>query len=242
MDKTSSAESVKRRAFRCAFPKTLPIMAGFLFLGTSYGVLMQVKGFSFVYPMLMSLTIFGGSLEFVAIELLLSAFAPLQTFLLALMIQARHLFYGISMLERFKGTGRKKLYLIFGMCDESFSINCSAEIPDDVDKGWFMFFVTLLNQIYWVTGATLGGLLGSLISFEIKGLQFVMTALFVVIFTDRLMKEKQHIASVIGVCASVICLMCFGADGFILPTMVVTVVMLTVLRRPIEAAEEGHGQ
>ncbi|MBQ8338088.1 MAG: AzlC family ABC transporter permease, partial [Oscillospiraceae bacterium] len=109
-------------------------MAGFLFLGASYGIYMRVSGFSFVYPMLMALTIFGGSLEFVAVTMLLGSFAPLQTLVMTLLIQARHIFYGISMLEKYKNTGLKKLYLIFGMCDESFSINCSAEIPEDVDK------------------------------------------------------------------------------------------------------------
>ena len=154
------------KALKFAFPKTLPIFAGFWFLGLSYGILMNVKGFSFVYPMLMSLTIFGGSLEFVTVSMLLSSFAPLQTFILTLMIQARHLFYGISMLEKYKNTGWKKIYLIFGMCDESFSINYSTDVPEDVDKGWFMFWVTFLNHMYWFTGSTIGGLVGSLFTFN----------------------------------------------------------------------------
>ena len=178
------------QAARCAFPHTIPIFAGFWFLGITYGIYMNVSGFSFVYPLLMSLTIFGGSLEFVAVEMLLSSFAPLQTLVMALMIQARHLFYGIAMLDRFKGTGWKKIYLIFGMCDESFSINCSVQPPEGIDPGWFMFFVTLFNQIYWVTGAALGGLLGSLISFDTEGLEFVMTAMFVVIFLEQWLKER----------------------------------------------------
>jgi hypothetical protein len=115
-------------------------MTGFLFLGASYGILMKTSGFSFLYPLAMSLTIFGGSLEFVAVSMLLGSFAPLQTLIMTLLIQARHLFYGVAMLDKYKGTGWKKLYLIFGMCDESFSINCSTEIPEEVDKGWFMFF------------------------------------------------------------------------------------------------------
>ena len=177
---------------KAAFPYTIPIFAGFWFLGITYGVYMQVSGFSFWYPMLMSLTIFGGSLEFVAVSMLLSAFAPVQTLVVTLMLQARHLFYGIAMLDKFKGTGWKKVYLIVGMCDESFSINCSAEIPTGIDSGWFMFFVTLFNQIYWVTGATLGGLLGALIPFNTEGLDFAMTAMFVVIFLDQWRKENGH--------------------------------------------------
>lgn len=226
-----------QKAFKFAFPKTLPIFAGFWFLGMSYGILMRVKGFSFVYPLLMSMTIFGGSLEFIAVSMLLSTFAPLQTFLVALVIQLRHLFYGVSMLEKYKGTGWKKPYLIFGMCDESFSINYSTEIPEDIDKGWFYFFVTLLNQIYWVTGATIGGLLGNLITFNTEGLSFVMTAMFVVIFLDRWLKEKQHISSVIGLGVSLLCLVIFGKDSFMIPTMICIVVMLTLFRKPIEEKE-----
>lgn len=222
------------KALRFAFPKTLPIFAGFWFLGLSYGIYMNASGFSFVYPMLMSLTIFGGSLEFVAVAMLLSPFAPVQTFIMTLMIQARHLFYGISMLEKYKGTGWKKFYLIFGMCDESFSINYSTEVPEDIDKGWFMFFVTLLNHMYWFTGSTIGGVLGSLITFNTEGISFVMTAMFVVIFLDQWLKEKQHYSSLIGVLVSVICLVIFGGDSFLIPTMACIVCLLTFFRKPIE--------
>ena len=226
-------------AFRAAFPKTIPILAGFLFIGLSYGIYMNVSGFSFWYPLLMSLTIFGGSLEFVAVTMLLGSFAPLQTFLMTLMIQARHLFYGISMLEKYKGTGLKKFYLIFGMCDESFSINYASDVPDGVDRGWFMFFVTALNHLYWVTGATLGGLLGSLISFNTEGLDFVMTAMFVVIFLNQWLKEKRHYTAVIGVLASAACLLVFGAESFMIPTMVCILCLLTVFRKPIEKAGDA---
>ncbi|KAA4561170.1 branched-chain amino acid transporter AzlC, partial [Bacteroides ovatus] len=162
---------MKSKAFRAALPYTIPICIGFLFLGISYGFFMHSKGFSFLYPVLMSLFIFAGSMEFVTVNLLLTAFNPLSAFLLALMVNARHLFYGISMLDKYKNTGLKKPYLIYGMCDESFSINCTVTPPADVDKGWFMLFVTLLNQIYWVAGAALGSLLGSVISFDTTGIE-----------------------------------------------------------------------
>lgn len=226
------------KALKFAFPKTLPIFAGFWFLGLSYGIYMNVSGFSFVYPMLMSITIFGGSLEFVAAQMLLGAYAPVQALIMALMIQARHLFYGISMLEKYKGTGWKKPYLIFGMCDESFSINYSTDVPDDIDKGWFMFFVTLLNQLYWFTGSTIGGLVGSLFKFNTQGIEFVMTAMFAVIFLDQWLKERQHISSVIGVLASVVCLVIFGKESFMLPTMACIIILLTVFRKPISGKEE----
>ena len=165
-----------KKAFLCAFPHTIPIFAGFWFLGMTYGIYMNVSGFSFWYPMVMSLIIFAGSIEFVAVNMLLGAFNPLQALAMTLMINARHLFYGISMLDRFRGMGWKKIYLIFGMCDETFSINYTAEVPPDVDRGWFMFFVTLLNHFYWFFGATLGGIFGGLIHFSTEGLDFVVTA------------------------------------------------------------------
>lgn len=226
-------------ALRCAFPYTIPILAGSAFLGMTYGIYMRVSGFGFWYPMLMSLLIFGGSLEFVAASMLLAPFAPLQTFIMTLMLQARHLFYGIAMLDRFKGTGWKKPYLIFGMCDETFSINCSAEIPPEIDRGWFYFFVTLLNQLYWVGSATLGGLLGSLITIRTEGLSFVMTAMFVVIFLEQWGKDKQHASALIGLAASVLCLQLFGADGFLIPTMVCILAALLLLRKPLETREGG---
>ena len=225
-----------KKAFLCAFPKTIPIMTGFLFLGMSYGIYMKVFGFSFVYPLCMSLLIFGGSLEFVTVSMLLGSFAPVQTFLMALMIQARHLFYGIALLEKYRGTGWKKPYLIFGMCDESFSINCSVQVPEEVDRGWFYFFVSLLNQSYWVCGATLGGILGSFISFNTEGLEFVMTAMFVVIFMEQWKKEKKHYTALIGVLASAGCLLLFGAESFLIPAMICILCFLTVFRKPIEKA------
>ena len=224
------------RAFKAAFPHTIPIFAGFSFLGLTYGIYMHVSGFSFIYPLLMSLTIFGGSLEFVAVSMLLGRFAPLQTLVMALMLQARHLFYGISMLDRYRGMGWKKFYLIFGMCDETFSVNYTARIPQDVDRGWCMFFVTLLNQLYWVSGATLGGILGSLIAFDTEGLEFVMTAMFVVIFLEQWRKEKRHDTAWIGLASSAACLYLFGADSFLVPSMICIVAGLTLFKGPIEKA------
>lgn len=225
------------KAFVTAFPFTIPIFAGFWFLGMTYGIYMNVSGFSFWYPMVMSLTIFAGSAEFVAVNLLLGSFHPLQALAMTLMINARHLFYGISMLDRFRGTGLKKIYLIFGMCDESFSINCTAKIPEDVDRGWFMFFVTLLNHFYWFFGATLGGIFGSFIPFSTQGLDFVMTAMFVVIFLEQWLKEERHTSSLLGIGISLLCLMIFGADHFIIPSMIAMLGVLTLMER----AEKQRG-
>ena len=229
---------MKTKALRAAFPHTIPIFAGFWFLGIAYGIYMNVSGFSFIYPMIMSLTIFGGSLEFLAVSMLLAPFAPLQTIIMTLIIQARHLFYGISMFDKFKGMGWKKFYLIFGMCDETFSINYTAEIPDDVDKGWFMFFVTLLDHFYWFSGATIGGLVGSLINFDTTGLYFVITAMFVVIFMEQWMKERKHYTACIGLISTILCRIIFGTNQFMLPTMLCILICLIGLRKPIER----HGE
>ncbi len=233
MQQRQSAGKIKS-AFRAAFPHTIPIFAGFWFLGLTYGIYMNVSGFDFWYPMLMSLTIFAGSMEFVTVDLLLGAFAPLQAFLMTLLINARHLFYGLSMLDRYRGTGMKKLYLIFGMCDESFSINYTAQIPPGVDRGWFYFFVPLLTQFYWVFGATLGGLFGSLLRLNTEGLSFVMAAMFTVIFLEQWLKEKNHVSAVAGLTATLLCRIVFGAESFLLPAMGVILCVLTLLRRPLE--------
>lgn len=225
------------KAMKCAFPYTVPIFAGFWFLGITYGIYMNVSGFSFWYPMLMSLTIFAGSVEFIAVNMLLGAFNPLQALAMTIMINARHLFYGISMLDKFKSTGAKKAYLIFGLCDETFSINQTADIPEDIDRGWFMFFVTLFNHMYWVSGATLGGIFGSAVTFNTEGLGFVMTAMFVVIFIEQWRKEKTHISAIAGLCISLLCLLIFGTDDFIVPAMLAILGVLSLLKKPIEKGD-----
>lgn len=223
-----------KAAFFAAFPNTIPILAGFLFLGIAYGIYMNQSGFKFYYPMFMSFIIFAGSVEFATVSWLLGSFDPVNIFFLTLMINARHLFYGLSMLEKYNIPGWKKLYLIYGMCDESFSINATVDVPKDIDKGLFMFFVTMLNQIYWVAGATIGGIFGSFIPFDTKGIAFVMTALFVVIFLENWLKEKDHSASVIGLFISFICLMIFKGTNFIIPSMIIILSVLTLLRGKLQ--------
>ena len=225
---------VKLRALRAAFPHTVPILTGFLFLGMTYGVYMSSLGFSWIYPTLMALTIFAGSMEFVTANMLLGAFNPLQAFAMTLMVNARHLFYGLAMLDRFRGLGWKKLYLIFGMCDETFSVTCSVRAPEGVDEGWFMTFVTLLDQLYWVLGAALGGLCGSLLTLNTEGLDFVMTAMFVVIFLENWLKEENHTSSLLGLALPLVCLVLFGAQSFILPSMAAILLALTALRGRLE--------
>ena len=182
-------EGVKTRALRAAVPKVLPICISFFFLAMSYGLLMGTRGFSFLWPMCMSAFIFTGSMEFVTVNLLVSAFNPLATLMLAVMMGTRHVFYGISMLGRFKSMGLKKPYLIYAMCDETFAVNNSVRIPGNVDRGWFYFFVSLLNQASWVLGATVGGIV-----------------------------------------VPVICLALFGADDFMIPSLLAMLVMFLMVR------------
>lgn len=229
-----------RKALSAAFPHTVPILAGFLFLGIAYGLFMKSLGFPAIYPILMSMSIFAGSMEFVAAGFLFGPFEPLRALLLTLMINARHLFYGLSMLEKYSGVGWKKAWLIFGMCDESFAINLTAEIPPGVDRGWFLFFVTLLNYSYWVCGATAGALAGTLADLRIEGLDFVMTALFLVLFLERWLGEKTHRSSLLGLTASAACLFVFGGEHFIIPAMTLILAVLTLLRPVPDAAEAAR--
>ncbi len=230
-----------QNAFKAAFPHTIPIFAGFCFLGMTYGIYMNVSGFRFWYPMIMSLTVLAGSVEFVAVNMLLGAFNPMQALAMTVMINARHLFYGISMLDKYRGNGLKDIYLIFGMCDESFSINYTAEIPEGIDRGWFMFFVTLLNHSYWVFGATLGGIFGSLIHFNTEGIEFVMTAMFVVIFMEQWLKEKSHISTLTGLGISLLCLASFGSENFIIPAMLAILGVL-ILLKGVRERKEAEGK
>ena len=224
-------KSETKAAFRAACPHTIPILTGFLMLGFSYGVYMRSLGFSAVYPMVMCLAVFAGSLEFLAGSILLSPFDPLAALLLGFAVNARHIFYSISMLEKYDRPGLKKTYMIYALCDETFSVNSSAEPPGGSDKMDFMFAVTLLNQLYWVAGSWAGALIGSAIPFDTTGLDFVMTALFIVIFLDHFMSKKPLFSSASGFVLSVLSLIIFGPDKFLIPAMVSFVAVLLLARR-----------
>ncbi len=241
-NKLNVNKSAHIAAVKAAFPHTLPIMASFLFLGASYGVLMASRGFAFYYPMLTSMLVFAGSMEFALANLLLGAFAPLEAVLMALIINARHIFYGISMLDRYRGMGKKKLYLIFALCDETFSVVYHTEPPEGVDRGLFSLYISILDHSYWIIGATLGGIFGSLLPLGLKGIDFAMTALFVVILLEQLLAGVKNLPSVlIGVGFSVLALLVFGASDFLIPAMVMMLLALTLLRRPIDGLMEGKG-
>lgn len=181
---------------------------------------------------------FGGSTQIVAVELLTAAFEPFHAFVITFVLCARHIFYGISMLEKYRNLGIKKLYMIYGMVDETFSINYSANPPEDVDKGWFMFFVTAFNHFYWIVGSTIGALFGTLINFSTEGIDFVMTSMFTVIFLEQWRKDKCHLSALFGLGISILCLTVFGAENFIIPSMIGIFLALTVSKPYLEKKME----
>lgn len=229
--------NIKVKALKAAFPHTLPVLAGFLFLGVAYGILMKSIGYGAGWTFLMSFLVFAGSMQYVGITLLTAAFNPLYALFITLMVNARHIFYGISMLEKFKNTGGFKPYLIFAMCDESFSILCSAKPEKDVDRNWFMFFIAFLNRWYWIAGSVLGAFLGKYIKFSTKGLDFALTALFVVIFINQWQEQKNHLPAVVGVLSSAVCLLIFGPDKFIIPSMLLILIIFTFADKKIYKGE-----
>lgn len=216
----------RKAEFQYAFPRTVPVMVGYLFLGAAYGILMNVNGFGVWWTLAISTLVFAGSLQYLGVTMLAAAVHPITAFFMSLMLNARHLFYGISMLGRYGEVKKGKPYLIFGLTDETFSVVCHEEIPERLNKDRVYFWVTFLDQCYWVAGSVAGAIAGSYITFDTTGLDFALTALFVVIFTDQWKQREGHLPAVIGVGASVLCLWIFGTDSFIIPAMIVIFAVL----------------
>ena len=220
-----------------AFKQSLPVMAGYLVLGMGFGILLKTKGYGVVWAFFMSLFIYAGSMQYVTINLLAGGASVLTAALMTFMVNARHLFYGISMIERYRDTKPYKPYLIFGLTDETYSLVCSGNVPDGVDEKKYYFYLTLLNQSYWIIGSVVGSLLGNLITFSTAGIEFSMTALFLVVFVDQWKSVKNHTSAVVGVGTSVACLLIFGRENFLIPTMIAISVTLTILRKDLHVQE-----
>ena len=203
------------KALVSAFPYTVPVLMGYLFLGIAFGVLLGSNGYHVGWAFLMSLLIYAGAMQFVAIGLLLGPFGLISAFIMTLSVNARHLFYGLSMLDKFKVSGHFKPYMIFSLTDETYSLLCAIEPPKGVNPKWFMFFLAALNHSYWILGGVLGALVGTLITFDTTGIEFAMTALFVVIFVEQWESTKNHFPAMLGVGISILCLLIFGANHFI---------------------------
>lgn len=227
-NKTNLPLNRMRNAMLHAFPHTVPVLTGFLVLGMAYGVLMQSKGYGVLWSVLMSAIAFCGSMQFVAVTLLTTIFNPFQAFLLSLMINARHIFYGLSMLDKYKGMGKIRMFLIYTLCDETFSIASSVAPPEGVDKKRFYFCISLLDYLYWIAGTLLGGLVGGMISFNTKGIDFVLTALFVVLFLEQLKNRDNLRFGLIGLFGSAAALFCFGAGNMVIPSMIIILVIMLV--------------
>lgn len=204
------------------------LMSGIFFLGIGYGVYMRSCGFDIIYPVLMAATVFAGSMEFITASFLLSAFSPLYVFLLTLVVNGRHFFYGISIFEKYKDTGWKKFWLVSGMIDESFSVNYITRLPPGIPRDWFMFFITVFLYLSWLSGTAVGAVCGSMPVFNIKGIDFVMPALFIVIFISQWQKEDSHGSSVLGIILSAACLLLFGKTYFLLPSLLLFTVIFSI--------------
>ena len=220
-------------AFRAALPATIPVMTGYLCLGMAFGVLMKTNGYGVVWSVLMSLMCFAGSMQFVTITLLTTAFDPLQAFLLSIMVNARHIFYGLAVLEKYKGLGKLRAFLIFALTDETFSLVSTLEPPEGVERKDFYFWLSLLDYSYWVTGSAIGGLLGGLLTFNTTGLDFALTALFVVLFMEQWKKKANRPAGLIGIACTVVSLVVFGTDNLVIPAMVLIMAALLGGRRAL---------
>lgn len=222
------------RVAKEAFYHTIPVLTGYLFLGFAFGVFLESKGYNWLWALFMSVAIYAGSMQFVAVDLLAGAASLIGAAMMTLMVNARHLFYGIAMLEEFKSMGRKKPYMIFSLTDETFSLLCEVHEKPGTDRRQLLFCVSLFNHLYWILGSVAGAVLGSILHIPSNGIDFVMTALFTVIFLNRWQAETDHSASILGVVISIVCLLIFGPSGFIIPSMLAMTIVFLLFRSRLE--------
>lgn len=218
---------MKDKTFKTAFKDSVPVMAGYIVLGAAFGILLCDKGYGFVWAFVMSLTIYAGSMQFVTVNLLTSGASLISAAIMTLLVNARHIIYGISMLEKYRNTGKIKPYLIFSLTDETYALVCLGN-PENTDRKKYYLYISLLNQCYWLAGSIIGSLLGSAININTAGIDFSMTALFAVIFTDQLSSAKNIVPALIGIISSIICLLIFKAQNFLIPSMVIITVSLCI--------------
>lgn len=228
---------MNRKTLQHSFLATLPVMAGYLVLGMGFGILLYDKGYDFWWAIFMSVGIYAGSMQYVGIELMAAGSGLLPAALMTLMVNARHLFYGVSMVDKYRDMGKAKPYLIYSLTDETYSLVCDAVLPEGVDRKGYYVLVSLLNQGYWVLGSFLGGILGSALTINTAGLDFAMTALFVVIAVEQWEKAKTHVPAILGFGVSGVCLLLVGPSNFLIPAMLGISVLLLVLRPMVEKKE-----
>lgn len=228
---------MKKQTIKKAFWDTLPVMTGYLFLGVGFGIILQQNGYGPLWALAMSLFIYAGSMQYVGIGLLTGGASLLTAALTTLMVNARHLFYGLSMIEPYKGAGRRKPYLIFALTDETYSL-VSRKLPEDVERISYCFFVSLFDQCYWVLGSILGSLAGNL-PVDFTGIDFALTALFVTIFVEQWLSSKNHLPALVGVICAAVCQVLFGADNFLIPTMILIAAILVMLQKVKKEAQDA---
>lgn len=226
------------KTIKYAFVRSVPIMAGYLVLGLGFGVLLQSKGYGWGWALAMSTFIYAGSMQYVTVDLLAGGASLISTALMTVMVNARHLFYGISMLQRYKNTGKLKPYLVGSLTDETYSLVCSGTVPEGADQNGYYFWVSLFDQLYWIAGSLAGNLLGSVLPFDSTGIDFSMTALFLVVMTDQWRTNKDHAPALVGLGVSVVCLAVFGPSSFLIPAMVGITAVLFLLRSPITQKQQ----
>ena len=228
-------------AVRKAFYMSIPVMAGYLVIGTGFGILMDKAGYGVLWSFAMSMLIFAGSMQYVGIGLLTGGASIITTFITTIMVNARHLFYSISMIGRYKDAGKYKPYLIFALTDETYSIlsndNTEFEDPDDLNR--YRFYLTLFNQSYWVAGSVFGSLIGDVLPFSTEGIEFSMTALFTASLVEQWLKSEDHIPAVTGLLGTAACLLIFGTENFLIPSMLLITFVLTVLRGRLDKTGSG---
>lgn len=220
-----------KSTMRAAFRDTIPVMAGYVFLGFGFGILLYQSGYGVLWSFAMSLFIYAGSMQYLTVSLLTSGAGLLTTALATLVVNARHLFYGISMVDAYKGAGKKKPYMIFALTDETYSLVSQNQVSEGVSRHSYCFLVSLFDQIYWVSGSVLGSLAGTLLPIDFTGIAFALTALFVTIFVEQWLSTKNHIPAVIGTVSTLACLLIFGQDLFLIPSMVIIAIVLTTQRK-----------
>lgn len=222
---------MNKKTLQAAFIKSLPVMAGYIVLGFGFGILAQQKGYGILWAIGMSLTIFSGTMQYVAVDLLANGVSVLTAIATTLLVNARYLFYGVTMLEHYKGVGKRKPYLIFGLTDETYAIVCSGKAPEGAVYKDFCLLLTVFNHLYWITGSVLGVLAGEFIPLDFAGVDFVMTALFITVFIDQWKSTTNHWPAIIGLSSTTVCLLIFGSEQFLIPAMIIIVVSLMILRK-----------
>lgn len=222
------------QAFKAAFPYTIPVLTGYLFIGTAFGVMYQEKGYGVLWAILMSVLVYAGSGQYLAVNFFVPGANFANIIFMTFMVNVRHIFYGLSLLERFAQAGKKRLYLIFSLTDETYSLLCTTKIPKGVEEDKFLFAIALLDQLYWITGSAIGAMAGALIPFNAEGIDFAMTALFIVIFVEQWMAGGKRIPAIIGLTATALLRIVFGSDNFILPSMICIMLCLILGRERLE--------